>query len=122
MARTMENTGILCYITGDYDAALNLLNKSLNIHEAIDSRYGVGMCLWNIGKVLRRQGKLAMANETLERLRLIAGEIGAPDLAALAHCERALHRELESQRTSGDARITVGRIHQTARRWSSGFS
>ena len=76
MAKALNTQGMSYYLQDLYTEALNCLNKSLQLNQALDNKEGITTCLSNIGLVYEKQGNYQMAMEHYQTSLKINRELG----------------------------------------------
>ncbi len=97
-AYAMSNLGSLAFDEGNDDNSLQWLNKALVIFEREQDKYGIAMTLHQIGRVRKRRGDFASAEEHLRRSLLIFEGLGekfatGQVLLSLAEISFAYHQD-----------------------------
>ena len=90
LGTTLNNISQIYDARGDYDAALDYLEKSLKIRQEIGDRAGEGTTLNNISQIFKARGDYDAALDYLEKSLAIQQEIGdragmIPTLHNMAH-------------------------------------
>jgi len=113
IASTVDDIGKLCWLRGDYAAALEATKKALAARRRIGDRRSIALSLNNLGLVYQDSGKFNLALDSFEQALRIRREIG--DLVGVTISLNNLGTVAQDQRDDMRAQALFLEAHEVAK-------